>query len=129
MDDRATAVEHVVNMGKQLADDANIAKLSKRWNVLLSKVDERDSSLQITLQSSRDFTAHVDPFSEWLISAEKQQQNMQLPVAESSVVKSAISKQNVCIIIFLIFLCIPILILIKIYLRNYFQQLWIKNLI
>ena len=101
MDDRAAAVDRVIAVGNKLSDIENVEKLSGRWTSLLNSVSSRDSALQDTLQSAKQFTAALQPLREWINAAESLQRNVSLPSADCDVIRAAFTKHNVGTFIFM----------------------------
>ena len=104
LDDRAGSVTNMQDIGKDITDSSpsapdvqvqeQVTDLMARWNKIQQSADNRNQALESTMAAAKEFHDQLEPFLEWLESAEKEAQAQEIISAEPDRIAIQINHQQ-----------------------------------
>ena len=106
LDDRAGSVTNMQEIGKDITDSGaqharpdvhvqeQVTDLVSRWNKIQQSADDRNQALESTMLAAKEFHDQLEPFLEWLESAEKEAQAQEIISTEPDRIAIQISHQQ-----------------------------------
>ena len=105
LDDRAGSVTNMQEIGKDITDSGaqarpdvhvqeQVTDLVSRWNKIQQSADDRNQALESTMVVAKEFHDQLEPFLEWLESAEKEAQAQEIISTEPDRIAIQINHQQ-----------------------------------